>query len=70
MCDLHNTIFNLFLNIMMMELYMFSSYMENRIIIKFDYALIVTRNHHWFHAFDNIQLYQQSLQPNTLFGIT
>jgi hypothetical protein len=44
--------------------------MENKIVRKFDYALIVTRNDHWFYAFDKIQLYQQSLQPNTFFGTT
>jgi len=57
MCDLHNIILNLFLNIMMMDLYMLSSCMENRIVKKFDCTLIVTRDDCWLYAFDKIQLY-------------
>ncbi len=57
MCEIHNTILNLFLNIMMMDLYMLSSCMENRIVKKFDCTLIVTRDDCWLYAFDKIQLY-------------
>ncbi len=64
MCDLHSVILNLFLNIMMMDFYMLSFSMENKIVKEHDCALIVTRDDHWLCVFENIQLYQQSSQPN------
>jgi len=47
---------------MMMDFYMLSSCMENRIVKEHDCALIVTRDDRWLCTFDKIQLYQQSPQ--------
>jgi hypothetical protein len=49
---------------MMMDFYMLSFSMENKIVKEHDCALIVTRDDHWLCVFENIQLYQQSSQPN------
>ncbi len=55
---------------MMMDFYMLSSCMEKMIVKEFDYALIVTRNDCWLYAFEEIQLYQQSSQPNNFSNTT
>ncbi len=64
MCDLHSVILTLFLNIMIMDFYMLSFCIKNKIVKELDCALIVTRDDRWLCVFEKIQLYQQSSQPN------
>jgi hypothetical protein len=47
---------------MMVDFYMLSSCMENKIVKELDCTLIVTRDDCWLYTFDKIQLYQQSPQ--------